>query len=104
MHELAEQLLSHLKAIWRYRWYAVAFAWLIALVGWGIVFSIPNRYQADARVYVDTQTVLKPLLDGLAVQPDLDQMVVMISRTLLSRPGLEKVIEMAGLDKDVKTD
>ncbi len=105
MHELAEQLLSHLKAIWRYRWYAIVFAWVIALGGWAAVYyKMPERYQADARVYVDTQTVLRPLLSGLAVQPNVEQMVTMMSRTLISRPNLEKVIQMANLDVGLNTD
>jgi polysaccharide chain length determinant protein (PEP-CTERM system associated) len=104
MHELAEQLLSHLKAIWRYRWYAVVFAWIIALGGWTAVYKVPDRYEADARVYVDTQSVLRPLLVGLAVQPNLDQMVTIMSQTLISRPNLEKVVGMAGLDVGLNTD
>lgn len=98
MHELAEQFIFHLKAIWRSRWYAVVFAWIIALGGWIAVYKMPNRYEADARFYVDTQSVLRPLLSGLAVQPNLDQLVGMMSRTLVSRPNLEKLIRMAGLD------
>ena len=104
MHELAEQLLAHLKATWRYRWYAVVFAWIIALGGWTVVYRMPERYEASARVYVDTQSVLRPLLAGLAVQPNLDQMIAIMSRTLMSRPNLEKVIRMAGLDDGLKTD
>ena len=41
---------------------------------------------------------------GLAVQPNLDQMVTMMSRTLISRPNMEKVIGMADLDIDLKTE
>ena len=103
MHELAGQLISHLRAIWRYRWYAVIFAWVAALGGWVAVHFTPNRYEASARVYVDTQSVLRPLLAGLAVQPNVDQIVTMMSRTLISRPNLEKVIRMADMDIKLKT-
>jgi polysaccharide chain length determinant protein (PEP-CTERM system associated) len=103
MHELADQLLSHLKATWRYRWYAVVFSWIIALGGWIAVYLAPDRYEASARVYVDTQSVLRPLLAGLAVQPNVDQMLTMMSRTLISRPNLEKVIGMADMDIRLKT-
>ena len=103
MHEQADQLLSHLKATWRYRWYAVVFAWIIALGGWIAVYLTPDRYVASARVYVDTQSVLRPLLAGLAVQPNIDQTVTMMSRTLISRPNLEKVIRMADMDIGLKT-
>jgi polysaccharide chain length determinant protein (PEP-CTERM system associated) len=103
MQELVEQVLSHVKATWRYRWYAVGFSWTVALLGWGFVYQMPDRYEATARVYVDTQSVLRPLLSGLAVQPNVDQMVTMMSRTLVSRPNLEKVIRMSDLDIKLKT-
>ena len=103
MHELSAQLLSHLKATWRFRWYAMGFAWIAAVAGWVAVYQMPDRYEASARVYVDTQSVLRPLLSGLAVQPNVDQIVVMMSRTLVSRPNLEKVIRMADMDIKLKT-
>jgi len=102
MHELADQLLSHLRATWRYRWYALACAWVIAAGGWIAVHLMPDRYVSSARVYVDTQSMLRPLLSGLAVQPNLDQMVAMMSRTLISRLNVEKVIQMADVDGGLK--
>jgi protein tyrosine kinase modulator len=42
--------------------------------------------------------VLRPLLAGLAVQPNVDQMVGMMSRTLISRPNVDRVIRMADMD------
>jgi polysaccharide chain length determinant protein (PEP-CTERM system associated) len=53
-------------------------------------------------MYVDTQSVLKPLMTGLAVQPNIDQQVSMLSRTLLSRPNVEKLVRMADLDLSIK--
>lgn len=103
MHELVDQLFSYLRAIWRYRWYAVLVAWLVAIAGWIFVHQLPNRYEASARVYVDTQSVLRPLLAGLAVQPNIGQIVNMMSRTLISRPNLEKVIGMADIDIRLKS-
>lgn len=98
MHELVIQLLSYLKATWRFRWIAVVVAWLIASAGWFVVDRLPDRYRALARVHVDTESVLRPLLSGLAVQPNMDQIVAMMSRTLISRPNLEKVVQMAGME------
>ena len=92
MQELIEQLVFHLKVTWRYRWYAVVFAWTIAVGGWVAVYLMPTRYEAFARVYVDTQSMLRPLLAGLVVQPNVDQMVAILSKSLVSRPNLEKVI------------
>jgi polysaccharide chain length determinant protein (PEP-CTERM system associated) len=103
MHELADQIFSQVRAIGRYRWYAVMVAWLVAIAGWIGVHKFPNRYEASARVYVDTQSVLRPLLAGLAVQPNVLQVVNMMSRTLISRPNLEKVIGMADIDIRLKS-
>jgi polysaccharide chain length determinant protein (PEP-CTERM system associated) len=64
---------------------------------------MPNQYEASARIYVDTQSVLKPLMAGLAVQPNVDQQIFILSRTLISRPNVEKLTRMADLDHGVKT-
>ena len=101
MHELADQLLSHLRAGWRYRWHAAICAWIIATAGWTVVHLIADRYRASARVYVDTQSVLRPLLSGLAVQPNLNQTVSMLGRTLVNRVNVEKVVQMSGMEAGI---
>jgi polysaccharide chain length determinant protein (PEP-CTERM system associated) len=95
---LLDQLLPYLRAAWHYRWHGAATAWIVALGGWTAVHLIPDRYEANARVFVDTQSMLRPLLTGLAVQPNMDQVVSMMSRTLVSRVNVDKVVQMAGLD------
>lgn len=101
MHELMAHLLSHLKGIWKYRWYAVIAAWVVALAGWITVYKLPDRYEASARVYVDTQSILKPLLSGMTTSPNMEQQVSIMSRTLFSRPNIERVLRM--VDLDIKT-
>ncbi len=103
MHELVDQLLLNLKAIWRHRWYAVVVAWMIALGGWTAVHLMPDRYEARARVEVDTESMLRPLLVGLAVQPNTSQMIAMMGQTLVSRQNVERVIQTAGLDTGLET-
>ncbi len=98
MEELLGQLVSVLKGMWRHRWPGLVVAWLFAAVGIVYVMSIPDQYSASARIFVDTQSILKPLMSGLAVQPNVDQQVAMLSRTLISRPNVEKLIRMADLD------
>jgi polysaccharide chain length determinant protein (PEP-CTERM system associated) len=101
MAELTAVILSFLKAIGKYRWYAVFVSWVVAIIGWAVVYKLPNDYQASARVYVDTQSILKPLLSGMTTLPNLDQQVVFMRRTLISRPNVERVMRM--VDLDVKT-
>lgn len=102
MHELLVQVLGYLWGIWRYRWMALLFAWVVALAGWIFVFQLPDQYQASARIHVDTNTVLRPLLRGLAIQPNIRQRIELMGRTLLSRPNLEKLMRMTDLDLQVK--
>ncbi len=103
MHDIIEQLLDCLREMWRRRFIGLAAAWLVAIAGLVFLLITPDQYEASARMYVDTQTVLKPLMSGLAVQPNVDQQVSMLSRTLLGRPNVEKLIRMADLDLDLKT-
>ena len=103
MDELLQQVLGHLRGMWQRRWLGLAAAWLAAIVGVIVVYRIPEKYEASARVYVDTESLLRPLLSGLAIQPNVDQQVGLISRTLLSRPNVEKLVRMADLDLNVKS-
>lgn len=98
MDELLGQAISVLKGMWRHRWPGLAVAWFVAAVGVVVVLAVPDKYEATARIYVDTQSILKPLMSGLAVQPNVEQQVNMLSRTLISRPNIEKLIRMADLD------
>jgi polysaccharide chain length determinant protein (PEP-CTERM system associated) len=92
-----------LRGMWQGRWAGLVVAWLAAIAGAIFVHLVPDRYEATARVYVDTQSLLKPLLQGLTVQPNVEQEVTMLSRTLISRPNLEKLVRMTDLDLEAQT-
>ncbi|MBV8502215.1 MAG: chain length-determining protein [Paucibacter sp.] len=98
MDQLIAQALAIAKRAWKYRWAGVTVAWLTGLVAAVVVFVLPDRYEASARIYVDTQSILKPLMAGLAVQPNVEQQVGLLSKTLISRPNVEKLVRMADLD------
>lgn len=98
MAEITAAIRNFLKAIGKYRWHAVMITWAVALAGWAIVLSVPNQYETTARVYVDTQTILKPLLSGMTSLPNLDQQVMFMRRTLISRPNIERLMRMVDLD------
>jgi polysaccharide chain length determinant protein (PEP-CTERM system associated) len=103
MEELLKQALTVGRGMWKYRWPALIVAWVVAAVGVVVVMQIPDRYEARARIYVDTQSILRPLMSDLTVMPNVQQQVVMLSRTLISRPNVEKLIRMADLDLNAKT-
>ena len=103
MEDLLSQMLLLIRGVWKYRWIAVAAMWLVALGGWTKVFLLPNDFQTSARVFVDTQTILKPLLAGMTSVPNIEQQVSIMSRTLLSRPNIERVMRMVDLDVHGRT-
>ncbi|OYW39372.1 MAG: chain length-determining protein [Hydrogenophilales bacterium 12-61-10] len=103
MDQVLQQILGYAKATWQRRWWGVAVAWLACIVGWTWVMTIPDRYEASSRVYVDTQTLLKPLLQGLTAEPNVEQQIKLMTRQLVSRPTLEKVARMTDLDVKAKT-
>jgi polysaccharide chain length determinant protein (PEP-CTERM system associated) len=103
MDELIGQVATILRGMWRHRWWGLLMAWVVTVIGSLVVISVPDEYEATARIYVDTQSILKPLMSGLAVQPNIDQQVVMLSRTLITRPNVEKLIRMADLDLKSQT-
>ncbi len=87
----------------RFRWQAIGLAWLLALAGWVVVWMMPNRYESSAKVYIDTDSVLKPLLDGLAVGTDPMSEVSMMATVLMSRPNLERIARETDLNLRAKT-
>jgi polysaccharide chain length determinant protein (PEP-CTERM system associated) len=103
MAELIALLLGFIKAIAKYRWYAVALAWAVAIAGGMYVYRLPNDYQASARVYVDTQSILKPLMAGMTTLPNVEQQVMFMRRTLISRPNVERVMRMVDLDLQARS-
>jgi len=103
MNEYLSQIGFYLRAIWRRRWYGLAVAWLVCVAGWIWVAKLPDVYASSARVYIDTDTMLGPLMRGLSVDTNVYQQIDIMQRTLLSRPNLEKVARMTDLDLTVNT-
>ncbi|MDR3394191.1 MAG: GNVR domain-containing protein [Parasulfuritortus sp.] len=103
MDDLLHQAAKHLRAMWKHRWLGLIGAVLVGLIGTIAVLKVPDKYEASARVYVDTQSILQPLMAGLTVQPNVEQQVEMLSRTLINRPNVEKLIHMADLDLKVRS-
>lgn len=104
MQELLEQALYYLDALWRRRWIALGLAFVIACGGWYYVAKMQNTYKSEAKIYVDTQSVLNPLLNGLTVETNVDQQIAVMRQTLMTRPNLEKIIRHTDMDLSAETD
>lgn len=96
-------LYSYLHGVWQYRWAALAIACVVAIIGWAVVYTLPNQYAAQAVVLVDTTSVMKPLLKGLSVESDTEEAGINImSRVLLSRKNLKDVIQHTDMNLEVE--
>ena len=102
MQDILDQAFYYLDALWRRRWIALGLATVIALAGWGVVATMPDKYEASSKIYVDTSSVLNPLLKGLSVDSDTDRQLRVMRQTLLARPNLEQVAR--NTDMDLKAD
>jgi len=98
MKEALTEIILQLRSVWRYRWYAMIVVWLVTVIGWSVIIIVPDRFESSARVFVDTDSLLRPLLKGLAVQTDIDQRLRLMTRTLLSRPNLERIARDTDMD------
>lgn len=98
MNDIYAQFIFYCNAVWQRRWYAMITAWMVCIGGWFYVATIPDVYVSSGRLYVDTASMLRPLLQGLAVDTNIRSEIQIMQQTLLSRPNLQKVARMTDLD------
>ncbi|MBB6091628.1 polysaccharide chain length determinant protein (PEP-CTERM system associated) [Povalibacter uvarum] len=103
MSQVVDQVVDELRGAWRFRWIAMAAAWAVCLGGWLFVFAMPDMYEATAKVYVDTRTILKPLLEKLTVETDVESQLRLVRQAILGRPQLERVARETDLDLRAET-
>ncbi|MFP4146870.1 MAG: XrtA system polysaccharide chain length determinant [Halorhodospira sp.] len=98
LEHLYQQVIQQLRATWRRRWWVIPTAWVICLSGWVYIDTLPDVYQSSSRVYVNSQSLLDPLLRGMTVRPNTDQRIRMMTTTLLSNDNLQAIARQADLD------
>ncbi|MBV8869028.1 MAG: hypothetical protein JOY65_06370, partial [Acetobacteraceae bacterium] len=103
MPQPPDMLRRLLRGAWRRRWIGVGVAWLVCLAGWGGLHLVKDQYRVRARLYVDADAVLTPLLRGVAVDTNATDQLSVLQRTLLSRPNLQTLISKTDLGLSVNT-
>lgn len=103
MQDILRLVFVYLVGIWRHRWYALAVALVACPIGWFYVASLPDQYASRARVFVDAESVLTPLLSGLALNTNDERRVSMMTKVLFSRDNMEKLARMTDMDLRAKT-
>ncbi|MBV8737818.1 MAG: hypothetical protein JO007_11285 [Alphaproteobacteria bacterium] len=103
MNSLKSQAMQLLQMLWRQKWISVATVWAVCTVGWIAVALIPTKYESSARVYLDADPVLTPLLHGLAADTNPARHLDFLQRTLLSRPNIEELVRLTDLDVGINS-
>jgi polysaccharide chain length determinant protein (PEP-CTERM system associated) len=97
MKEQVESLFVLLRSAARFRWPALGVALGLMLFGTVAVLCLPDRYESRAQIFVDSRSILRPLLQGLAVAPATQDQADMVRRALLARPSIDKVARSTGI-------
>jgi polysaccharide chain length determinant protein (PEP-CTERM system associated) len=98
------QLSRYTVSAWRRRWLGLVVAWVFCLLFWVVVSIIPDKYESTARVHADSDSVITPMLRGVALSSPADSTIDLLQRTLLSRPNLETIIHnVDALNLHIKT-
>ncbi len=103
MDEILRKVVITLRRMWHHRWLGLATAWVVGVVGVAVVMFIPDKYEATARIYVNTASILKPLMINLTVPMNDERRISELSRILISRPNVEKLVQAVGLDAGAKS-
>lgn len=99
-----ESFITMVWSTWRFRKSALVAAWICGVVGALTILGLPSQYESRAQVFVDTQSVLRPLLQGIAVSPETRDQTDIVRHALLSRPSLDRVARQTGLYNGMKSD
>jgi polysaccharide chain length determinant protein (PEP-CTERM system associated) len=99
MDQLLRQILTELRGAWRFRWLAMAVIWLVGLGGAMVVLMLPDKFEALAEVYVDTDDpLLATQRAGGGADRSAQARVDYVRRMLLSTPNLQQVARQTDLD------
>lgn len=103
MREVFQDIQSEVRGAWRFRWLAMGIAWAGCVLGWILVFMMPDQYAAEARFYVNTSTRLDEVMGGVIIDSDEGSQLALVRQAMLSRPVLEEVARQADLDLRART-
>lgn len=103
MQEQVTEIVGYLKGIVKYKWAGLITAWIFCLMGWLVVTMLPNKYTSEAKVHVETRTMLKPLLSGMTIQTDVGALLRVMRVLMFTSTNMEQIIQLSDLKKELKS-
>lgn len=104
MQEQISEILYYVKGTLKYKWMAIILAWIVCVCGWVFVLVMPDKYASEARVHVETRTMLQPLLQGMTIQSDVRGLLRVMQLLMFTKSNLEQIIKLSDLNKSVKSE
>lgn len=90
-------ILDQLRGTWRFRWTAMATAWVISLLALVLILALPETFRASSTVLVDARTELGAATADLTVDSGVDAQIQRVSQSLFGVPRLELIAKRSGL-------
>lgn len=104
MNPRIQPILDQVRGAWRFRWRAVAAATVVAFLGWAVIFSLSDSFEAVSQVLIDSRSALKPALQGLATDNDVAIQLNFVQQSLLVDAQLCRIAMQAGVLKGCDAD
>jgi succinoglycan biosynthesis transport protein ExoP len=73
---------------------------IMSVIVWG-GYLLPKKYKAESMVFIE-RSVIKDLVQGIAVNPSIDQRIRVLRYAMLSRANILKVLKALDRDTQVK--
>jgi len=97
MMHLLDSLLEQLRGLWRFRRIGMVAAWFVLVLALIVITALPNRYEASAAVFVDTQTAVGAATRTLTLDENPDSQIQLVREALLGGPQLGRIADDTGL-------
>jgi polysaccharide chain length determinant protein (PEP-CTERM system associated) len=97
MQQELTEVYFYVKGTLKYKRVAIMFALLVCICGWIFVFTMPDKFESKAKVHIDSSTIIRPLMRGMVIDPDVSALIRIIQQLMFTRPNLEKIIELSHL-------
>src|ERR1700757_3752607 len=103
MMQQFDNLVEQLRGLWRFRSIGMAVAWAVLVLALVAITVLPNRYEASATVFVNTQTAMSAATRTLTLDENTDSQIQLVREALLGGPQLGKIAEDTGLTARART-
>lgn len=94
LHDTLQQITTIAYGVWRKRWYALSTAWLISIIGWFSVATVPYQYESVAKVKIDSDAILQGITQIISTNNSQNprRNTQAIRDRMTTRSNLERII------------